>query len=55
MRRYGLPQGRIDILKRRELAYWTSRFGVSVEELRMAVLKVGPRSERVAAELGKVP
>lgn len=53
MRRARLPNGRVDILKRSQLRYWTSYFGVSVEQLRAAVLKVGPRCERVAEELGK--
>lgn len=53
MRRARLPHTRVDILRRTGLAYWTARFGVSTEDLRMAVLAVGPRSDRVAAYLGK--
>jgi hypothetical protein len=56
MRRIRRNESRtVNIMSRRQLAYWTSRWGVTVEELRMAVLKVGPRQERVAEELGKDP
>lgn len=55
MRRCRPRSEQIDILRRTSLAYWTARFGVSVEDLRMAVLAVGPRSDRVAYYLGKTP
>jgi Protein of unknown function (DUF3606) len=55
MRRVNRTRGTVDVLRRRELAYWTSRWGVTVEDLRMAVFKVGSRIDRVAEELGKEP
>ena len=45
----------VNVMSRQQLAYWTSRWGVTVEELRIAVFKVGPRVERVAEQLGKEP
>jgi Protein of unknown function (DUF3606) len=46
---------RVNVLNRRELAYWCSRFGATVEELRAAVCKVGPIVQRVEEELSKKP
>jgi hypothetical protein len=46
---------RTNVLSRRELAYWCSRFGATVEELRAAVSKVGPTVERVEEELSRKP
>ena len=56
MRRIRRNEPRIvNVMSRQQLAYWTSRWGVTVEELRIAVFKVGPRVERVAEQLGKEP
>ncbi len=46
---------RVNVLRRRELAYWCSRLGATVEELRTAVSKVGPIVQRVEEELSKKP
>jgi hypothetical protein len=47
------PETEICALSRRELAYWYSRFGATVEELRAVVSRVGPIVERVEEELSK--
>ena len=43
----------IDVHEPYELGYWSRRFGVSREELAMAVQKVGTNAEDVAIELRK--
>jgi len=45
---------RIDVHEPYELAYWSRKFGVSVQRLSDAVQKVGTNAEDVAIELGKV-
>lgn len=42
---------RINIHEEYELTYWTDRFGVSAEQLRAAVNKVGVSAEAVEREL----
>lgn len=44
---------RIDVNQDYERHYWAEKFGVSVDELRRAVMKVGPMADHVAHELGK--
>ncbi len=44
---------RINLSERYEVQYWTSKWGVSREQLTEAVKKVGPMSVAVAKELGK--
>ena len=36
-----------------ELSYWSKKFGVTRDELREAVQKVGPQAVDVERELGK--
>lgn len=55
MRRIRRERLQVELLRRSDLAYWTARFGVSAEVLKLAVLKVGPRCERVAEELERKP
>jgi hypothetical protein len=42
---------RININEKHELAYWTKRLGVSEDELRDAVKRVGPSVEAVQNEI----
>ena len=44
---------RIDVHQEYELQYWSHKFGVSRDELKAAVEKVGSMSDDVARELGK--
>ena len=44
---------RIDAHQDYELDYWSHKFGVSKDELKAAVQKVGSMSDDVARELGK--
>jgi uncharacterized protein DUF3606 len=45
---------RINVHDQQELHYWSHRFGVSPEELKRAVSKVGVMAEDVARALGKL-
>lgn len=42
---------RVNVNEDYELQYWTRKFGVSADELRAAVEKVGVSAEQVAAYL----
>ena len=42
---------RINVEQEHELRYWSSRFGVSQEELRKAVAEVGPMAKAVEQRL----
>ncbi len=44
---------RINVHQDYELQYWSQKFGVSPEELRQAVQKVGPMVKDVRRHLGK--
>jgi len=44
---------RINISEKHEVQYWTKRLGVSEEELRDAVERVGPMVEDVQKELNR--
>jgi hypothetical protein len=44
---------RIDVSEDYECRYWSERFGVSADELRQAVERVGPMVDDVARALGK--
>ena len=44
---------RINVNEDYELRYWTEKFGVSADELKRAVERVGPMAEDVARALGK--
>jgi hypothetical protein len=44
---------RVNVNEDYELRYWSEKWGVSAEELRRAVAKVGPMKGDVARELGK--
>jgi hypothetical protein len=44
---------RIDLNQDYELRYWCDKFGVSKDELKAAVQKVGTMADDVARELGK--
>ena len=46
-------RSRINVNEDWELRYWTKELGVSVEELRKVVEKVGPYPDAVRKELGK--
>jgi hypothetical protein len=46
-------RSRIDLNEDGELVYWTKEFGVSPAQLKAAVDKVGPSSQRVAEHFGK--
>ena len=45
---------RIDVHQDYELDYWSNKFGVSKDELKAAVQRVGTMSDDVARELGKI-
>jgi len=45
---------RINVNEPHEVRYWTSRLGVSEDELRKAVADVGVSAQQVAEHLGKV-
>ena len=44
---------RINVNEDYELRYWTEKFGVSAEDLKRAVERVGPMADDVARALGK--
>ena len=44
---------RINVNEDYELRYWTEKFGVSAEDLKRAVERVGPMVDAVARALGK--
>lgn len=44
---------RINVGEDHELRYWTEKFGVSQDELKSAVQKVGPMAKDVQQHLGK--
>jgi hypothetical protein len=44
---------RIDVSEDYECRYWSERFGVSPDELKRAVGRVGDMADDVARELGK--
>jgi uncharacterized protein DUF3606 len=46
-------RSRIDVSEEYECRYWSEKLGVSSDELKQAVQKVGPVVEDVARELGK--
>ena len=45
---------RIDVHQDYELDYWSNKFGVSKDELKAAVQKVGTMTDDVARGLGKI-
>jgi hypothetical protein len=51
--RSGADRTRIDVSEDYECRYWSERFGVSADELKRAVQKVGPMAADVQRELGK--
>lgn len=42
---------RVNVSQEHELRYWTEKFGVSAEQLKSAVERVGPMADDVANEL----
>ena len=46
-------RSRIDVNEDYELRYWTKELGVSPDELKSAVQKVGPSAKAVREHLGK--
>jgi len=44
---------RINVNEDYELRYWTEKFGVSAEDLKRVVERVGPMADDVARALGK--
>ena len=46
-------RSRIDVSEDDELRYWTKELGVSADELKSAVQKVGPMAKDVREHLGK--
>jgi hypothetical protein len=44
---------RINTSEDYEVRYWSEKFGVSADELKRAVQKVGPMADDVARQLGK--
>jgi hypothetical protein len=46
-------RSRVNVDQEHELRYWTRAWGVSPEQLREAVRRVGPMADDVAKELGK--
>jgi hypothetical protein len=51
--RGGQDKQRINLSQDYEVRYWTDKFGVTPDELRDAVDKVGDRASAVAQELGQ--
>lgn len=49
----GQDRARINVNEDYELRNWSKKFGVSPEELKAAVQKVGPMADDVKKELGK--
>jgi Protein of unknown function (DUF3606) len=45
---------RIDVHQDYELRYWSGKFGVSEDQIKAAVQKVGTMADDVARELGKI-
>jgi len=46
-------RSRINVHEDYELRYWTTKFGVTADQLRAAVRAVGPIASDVARHLGK--
>lgn len=46
-------RSRINIHEEYELRYWATKFGITTEQLRTAVIAVGPMARDVARHLGK--
>ncbi|MGO4665256.1 DUF3606 domain-containing protein [Bosea sp. 2RAB26] len=46
-------RARINLNEPHEVKYWTQKWGVSLEQLKMAVAKAGSRSAAVAKLLGR--
>ncbi|MES2740967.1 MAG: DUF3606 domain-containing protein [Pseudomonadota bacterium] len=46
-------RNRISLTEQHELQYWTAALGVTSEQLKLAVDKVGHSAEAVRRELGK--
>lgn len=46
-------RSRVNTSEDYEVQYWSKKFGVSAEELKKAVEKVGPMADNVQKELGK--
>jgi len=44
---------RIDVSEDYECRYWSEKFGVSADELKRTVERVGPMADDVAGALGK--
>ena len=49
----GADRKRINTSEDHEVRYWSEKFGVSADELKRAVQKVGPMADDVARQLGK--
>lgn len=49
----GRDRARINVNEDYELRDWSTKFGVSADELKAAVKKVGPMADDVKRELGK--
>jgi hypothetical protein len=49
----GRDRSRINTSEDYEVRYWSKKFGLSAEELKAAVKKVGNSAEAVQKELGK--
>jgi len=52
-KRGGSDRSKINIHEDYELRYWKTKFGVSEQQLKDAVHKVGSSAEKVAKALGK--
>jgi hypothetical protein len=52
-KRSAQDRSRINVNEKYELEYWKKKFGVSEEELRKAVQRVGPSVDAVERELNK--
>lgn len=50
-KRGGQDRTRIDVSQDYELRYWSQKFGVTEEQLRQAVARVGDRAEKVKEHL----
>ena len=46
---------RLDVHEAYELTYWSAKFGVTKEQLKAAIQKIGPMAEDVARELAGTP
>ena len=49
----GADRKRINTREDFEVKHWSEKFGVSADELKRAVQKVGPMADDVARQLGK--